>query len=135
MFDTGSRPLINALLSAPKKSLKIFVATLASNTDSICSKPLLSNLLCILISKFLIYLIDFCRKKVFHHIFSAGGLHHCQRCQMAKDTQSRVDQRIKIRLVNLLQIALPITCQWLTDNESIKLFMLYNQILRLKIVL
>ena len=89
---------------------------LASNTDSICSKPLLSNLLCILISKFLIYLIDFCRKKVFHHIFSAGGLHHCQRCQMAKDTQSRVDQRIKIRLVNLLQIALRITGHyWLLD--------------------
>ena len=42
---------------------------------------------------------------------------------------------IIIRLVNLLQIALPITCQWLTDDESIKLFMLYNQILRLKIVL
>ena len=28
MIDTGSRPLINALLSAPPKSLKIFVVTL-----------------------------------------------------------------------------------------------------------
>ena len=28
MIDTGSRPLINALLSAPPKSWKIFVATL-----------------------------------------------------------------------------------------------------------
>ena len=27
--------------------------------------------------------------------------------------------QIKIRLVNLLQIALPITGQWVTDNESI----------------
>ena len=40
---------------------------------------------------------------------------------------------IRTRLVNLLQIALPITFQWLTDNESIKLFMLYNQMQRLKI--
>ena len=38
-----------------------------------------------------------------------------------------------IRLVNLLQIALPITGQRVTDNESIKLSMLSNQILRLKI--
>ena len=35
--------------------------------------------------------------------------------------------------VNLLKIALPITGQWVTDNVSIKLYMLYNQILRLKI--
>ena len=34
---------------------------------------------------------------------------------------------IRNSLVNLLKIALPITCQWLTDNELIKLFMLYNQ--------
>ena len=41
---------------------------------------------------------------------------------------------IRTRLVNLLQIALlPITYQWFTDNESIKLFMLYNQMQRLKI--
>ena len=37
------------------------------------------------------------------------------------------------KAVNLLQIALPITGQWVTDNESIKIFMLYNQILRLTI--
>ena len=46
-----------------------------------------------------------------------------------------VQWTIYTRLVNLLQIALWLTCQWLTDNESIKLFMLYNQILRLKTVL
>ena len=33
MFDTGSQPIINALQSAPPKSLKIFVATLTKRTD------------------------------------------------------------------------------------------------------
>ena len=42
-------------------------------------------------------------------------------------------KRVWYKDVNLLYIALPIIGQWVTDNLLIKLFMLYKQILRLKI--
>ena len=123
MVDTGSRPTINSLQSAPPKSPKIFVATLVlmyTWLDSVSSKQGLARLDIVDILKILLNNIAWnsrdcgqwhCNTRNLgqghgHHIFSRNCFSTCVHCTLKRMLKSGWKRNSEKQVVTLYAVSI-----------------------------